>query len=184
MPIIPISGSAVAHGALVPIGSTKLLTTTATISFAAIPQGYQDLRLVFSGRSNRTTSDGIGMYFNDGEGGTINTNTYIYGSGAGIYSAVSGAVYTLIRGTLASAAQAPFLFTTTTVDIMNYRSSSFKSLISQTASDFNGSGFIELTASLARITTAVNTITLTSLNSASFVAGTTATLYGVRTAGQ
>lgn len=184
MPIIPISGSAVGKGALVPIGRV-LITGTATseISFANIPQIYQDLLL----QIEATASNFAYPYFY--------TNTYstpapswtrIYGNGA---SAISDRVTQGSSGNVANygyVTLSPTCPTSAEINFFNYRSTTQnKTILARGGSDQIGSGTV--TATVMNTNSA---LPITSMNIATFVAnsyygvGTTFTLYGVRGVGQ
>jgi hypothetical protein len=187
MPIIPISGSASPRGALVPIGNFVVSnTTTSTVTFASIPQIYQDLRIVISARTNYIGgTDAVGAFFNNGEGGTINSNTYLEGNGASNSSYRDSGLYTFLRGNIACDTWAPSIFSTIITDIFNYRDSNyFKSSMSKISADFNGTGTTQLIASLSRITSPISIITLTRLYGSFFTQGSTFTLYGIRSVNQ
>jgi hypothetical protein len=188
VPIIPISGSAAPRGALVPIArATATSAYGRYFIFINIPQIYQDLRIVFSGRSDANTPDDLfGMLLNAGEGGTINSETYLTNGVNTITSVREVNLFTMIRSNIAANGAAPSIFSSATVDLLNYRSATaFKSVLARTATDLNGSGSSTLTASLARITSPVTQINIGVIGAGgNLVAGSTATLYGIRSIGQ
>jgi hypothetical protein len=172
------------YGAMVPIA-----TYTATASygryfgFGSIPQTFQDLRLVLSIRSDlAATTDLFGMYFNSGEGGTINSETYLSGDGTSVTSIREANLFTLIRSNIAGNNATSGIFSTVTIDILNYANTvTNKTCLARTATELGGSGNSTLTASLARITSAVTTINVGVIGSGTnIVAGSTASLYGIR----
>jgi hypothetical protein len=188
MPVIPASGSSVARGALVPIA--KVTATSAYgryFIFTNIPQIYQDLRIVFSGRTDASTPyDMFGMLLNAGEGGTINSETYLTNGVNTVSSVREVNLYTMIRSNIAANGAAPSIFSSATVDLLNYRSATaFKTVLARTASDLHGLGSSTLTASLARITSPVTSLNIGAIGAGgNLVAGSTATLYGMRSIGQ
>ncbi len=172
------------YGAMVPIASgTATSSYGRYFVFSSIPQTYQDLRIVLSVRSDyAATTDLFGMYLNGGEGGTINSETYLNGDGASATSVRESNLYTMIRSSVAGASATSGIFSSVTIDVLNYaNTSTFKTALARTATDLNGSGNTTLTVSLARITSAVSTINVGIVGSGTnLVSGSTATLYGIR----
>jgi hypothetical protein len=181
MPIIPISGSAVGKGALVPIGYAKL-TTAGSFSFTNIPQTYQDLMLVINAQSDYPfLSAGFSMQFN-GDGGTNYSYAYLQGDGANPSAArTSSSAITIDVGVPGSLA-APYVFGSVINHFLNYKSSTFKTVLSRASQDMNGSGLTRLSANLWRNTSAITSII--GFTSGSFIPSSTATLYGVRSINQ
>ena len=172
------------YGAMVPLGS---LTATSAygryFSFTSIPQTYQDLRIVCSVRTDHAaTTDLFGMFFNFGEGGTINSQTSLNGDGASVTQLREQNLFTMIRTSVAANTATSGIFSTVTIDILNYSSTSlFKTALARTATELNGSGNTTLTASLARLTSAVSIVSVGAIGSGTnLIAGSTATLYGIR----
>jgi hypothetical protein len=77
-------------------------------------------------------------------------------------------------------------FGQTTIHIMNYASTSmFKSVFSRTGNDMNNNlGFAMMGGGTLRSTNAITAVSLGSAGYGFLAAGSTATLYGVRTIGQ
>jgi hypothetical protein len=195
MPIIPISGSAVARGALVPIASIAVTnTTTQQLEFGNIPQIYQDLRLVVNMRVSIPTSVG-----SEGQFLYYNVNTFGFGdttySQQDMYSNSSSVLAqeqtnpARVRGEQASLGPltVPNTFGTGIYDILNYANPDvFKQTIIQCAGDKTGSGFVYESANLWRRTAAINQISVFSESGgiAYLEIGSSATLYGVRSVNQ
>jgi hypothetical protein len=181
MPIIPISGSAVARGALVPLGSVVSPSTT-NITFSSIPQGYQDLILITSLR-NTSANSGVAsptMAFNAIFTGY--STTQLFGNGSTTSSGrVTSNTATYNAVYAADGAGLPGVFGVTQVDILSYADTNkFKTLMSRTNLDLNGLGQSGLVANVMANTAAINTITIFG----PFAANSRATLYGVRSIGQ
>jgi len=184
LPKFPNIYDGVTRPTFVPIASA-----TATSSFgryfvfSGIPQTFQDLRIVLSVRTDHAaTTDLFGMFLNSGEGGTINSQTSLNGDGTNATSVREINLFTMIRTNIAGNTATSGIFSTVTIDILNYaNTSTFKTALARTATDLNGSGNTTVTATLARITSAVSTINLGAIGSGTnLIAGSTATLYGIR----
>jgi hypothetical protein len=178
-PIFP--GAQGAHGAIVPIGFTKL-TTAGSFSFTNIPQIYQDLMLVINAQSNFPLMNaGFSMQFN-GDGGSNYSYTFLNGDGA-VASSGRGTnsnitIETGVPGSLAP----PYVFGSATNHIINYKASAFKAVISRSSQDMNGSGITRLSVNQWRNTSPITS--LIGFTSGAFIPSSTATLYGVRSVGQ
>ena len=68
-----------------------------------------------------------------------------------------------------------------TLDIFSYAGSTYKTALSQLSNDNNGSGATASTVGLWRSTSAITSINLF-MSGTTFQAGTTATLYGIKSA--
>jgi hypothetical protein len=182
MPIIPISGSSTARGALVPIGATTLTSIASSIGFTNIPQIYQDLRLVFTNRTGNPAMLGNVTIYLNGTGATGWSSTYMTGAGSGGFSSTrttnpSFGALTLSSGSYSGAGY----FSTTIWDIFNYRGSNNKTVLFNSAIDLRNAGQTTWGVSTWANTAAVSAIEVAGTNLA---IGTTATLYGVRSVGQ
>lgn len=188
MPIALSAASAAMHGAMVPIVSSTL-SSNGYFEFSNIPQTYQDLFISVNARAAATVGDSgfsnqsyITTYFND-----ITANysvTFLIGDGSSATSTRASAQGNAYFGFIPNANATSGIFGSTTVNILNYaNTSTFKTILSRTAGDANGSGTTTLTVNGWRNTAAINKITLY-CSYTNFVAGTTATLYGIRTVGQ
>ena len=166
------------YGAMVPIASTTLAADTATIAFSSIPQTYQDLFVVISGRSNyAATNDGLHLNI----AGT-QSSTELWGDGANAASArlTSQSVIVIRYGIVGNTATSG-IFGSAEIHLLNYaNTTTFKTALVRTAADVNGSGYTELVAGLAQSTAAITSFTLSVRNGSGFIAGSTATLYGIR----
>lgn len=183
MPIIPLAGTSAAKGALVPIASNKILVNTQIITFANIPQIYQDLMLVISGASTfAAVSGGFAMQFN-GDTGTNYSHTWLQGNGSTVTSGRANNQTITSEGGVPGTAVAPTIFGPVITHILNYRNTTtFKTVISQAGNEYNQAGTSRISVNLWR-----NTAAITSMNcytSADWTAGSTFMLYGIRTVNQ
>lgn len=176
-------------GAMVPIANTVLTSTQSTILLSNIPQNYQDLFCVVSGRSDGAyTTGSITFYLNVdlGVSGTAGYSvTNLIGDGASASSGrgtTSSPVYgfSLADGRAVPAASSTSgVFASYELHILNYANTSrFKTGLLRVANDLNGSGISALGACLWQNTSAISSIMLAT--NANWVAGTTFTLYGIR----
>jgi hypothetical protein len=195
MPIIPLSGSAVARGALVPIASGVVTnTTTQSFDFNNIPQIYQDLRLVINMRiaiPSTIVSEAQFLYYNVNQFGFGDTNYSqqdMYSNSASVL-AQDQSNPARIRAMQSSLGQQtiPNTFGTAIYDILNYANPNvFKQTLIQCVGDRTGSGFVYESANLWRRTAALTQISIfTESGGVAYLEiGTSATLYGVRSINQ
>jgi len=156
----------------VAIATTTLGTATATITFSSIPATYTDLRLVWvMGNSSFATNR---IQFN-GDTSSNYSDTRIYGNGsnAGSYRYTNSTNISLEDG---SAPNTPRELIT--VDIFSYTGSTNKTVLATISNDANGGGTVDRVVGLWRNTSAITSLVLSSA-AGNFVAGTTATLYGI-----
>jgi hypothetical protein len=156
----------------------------ATISFSSIPSTYTDLVVKLSGRTNRTgdTNADIGVTFNG------NTSSYtlrdLAGTGSTTVSRTNPIGTANFGDIFATAANTTSnTFSNFEMYIPNYAGSTNKSVSIDTTNENNAtSNWSLLVAGLWSNTSAITSITLTPLNSDSFVQYSTAYLYGVSNA--
>jgi len=187
MPILTFaSGSASMHGAVVPIAKYVADGTTVSPSFNNIPQGYQDLMLVASVRSSGNTGSPVNLYIlPNGDSSNNKSVTTLNGNG----SSASSARYTTspfeYSANVPTQQSAPYIFGTSTTHILNYtNTTTYKTILTRWASDFSGSGLTGINCVLYPYTTAITSLTAVVDGVVNLVAGSTFTLYGVRSIGQ
>lgn len=155
----------------------QISSPAASITFSNIPQTYTDLKLVISARNNDTNGAGnIMMGFN---GSTSSfTNKFIQGGGSG--TAGSSSVAQMI-GDMDTAAETASTFNNIEVYIPNYRSSNYKSFISDSVMENNATtAYQMLTANLWSNVSPITSIEITNRSAGkSFVSGSTFYLYGI-----
>jgi hypothetical protein len=159
----------------------ELNASAASISFTNIPQsGYTDLKIVASTRDTRSNvANGLILQFNGSSTGF--TSRVIEGSGASAYSFTDTQGLT---GENTSATATSNTFSSTECYIPNYTSSNNKSFSFDSVTENNATtAYADLGAGLWSNTAAITSITLTSLNSASFVQYSTFSLYGLAAVG-
>jgi hypothetical protein len=154
---------------------TELNASAASVTFANIPQtGYTDLKIVFSTRDNNAQpQNGLFVSIN---GSTANfTNKYLLGSGS---AASSGSIARFL-GYSSGAGATANTFSNGELYFPNYTSANNKSFSSDNVQETNAStAYMVMSAHLWSQTAAITSISLIA-DSASFVAGSTFSLYGI-----
>ena len=157
-----------------PIATTTLGSAASTITFSSIPNTYTDLRLVITGYTSPAADPVI--RFNS-DTGTNYSETIIKGNG----STALSTRFTSRTGIEYSYSDVgPYTQPSLTImDLFSYAGSTNKSALIELSADANGSQGLTRTVALWRNTSAITRIDIVS---ATWVAGTTATLYGIKNA--
>lgn len=176
------SASNTPTGAVVPI-ATATLSSAGGFDFNNIPQIYQDLELVIyaqyagngqfgnymrlNGGTGQLNATSFGRLFVDASSNTVdqypNQSDFNLGNMPGVDSTNN---FAAIR----------FYF-------LNYRNTySFKTILGRSTNDMNGSGFSFLTNGLSRMYSPITRIEFGTSSYVNLSAGSTATLYGVKSA--
>lgn len=169
-----VAGSS--YGAVVPIATYTFSNSTSTGGgFSNIPQGYQDLMLVFN--YSTTVSLAPAITFNGG--GQTYSLSYLYGTGS---SAVSGRLTNYPFGLISALACGTSTPNIAVVHILNYANTSTnKTALIRNAMDKNGSGSVDLTALLTQTTSAISSLSISTANGGYFFnSGSTLALYGIK----
>jgi hypothetical protein len=164
-----------------PIATTTLGSTTTDISFSSISGSYTDLILIIS--MFRVTTSGHGLNIRVGNGSVDTGSNYsftsLYGNGTAAGSNRSSnntSGYIEPYDNSISSTNPVTLI----VNLMNYsNTSTYKTLLTRGSS---AADYANATVTLWRSTAAINTITISSFSTSQFAAGTTITLYGVKSA--
>lgn len=161
------------------LATVTLSATTASVTFAGIPSGYKHLQIRASVKSNlASVSSAMGIQFNSTTTGYFQHGLAGDGASASAYSVTSsntaGSFY--IAGNTSTS-----VFGGVIIDILDYADTNKnKTVRTLSGADFNGSGQVRLSSGSVALTTAISTLTLTELNSSSFVQYSSFALYGVR----
>ena len=162
------------------IATTTLGSASSTITFSSIAASWTDLRLVFVYKDTTNSTQNTYMTFNS-DTGTNYSVTEIRGNG----SAASSYNLPNYNGALINAfsigASSTYL-ELDTVDIFSYCGSTYKSFLISSNLDENGSGVVQNAVGLWRSTSAITSLTLQLGSVALYAIGTTATLYGIKSA--
>lgn len=158
----------------VPIQTITLSTTSATVTFTGIPQTYTDLVLVAQAGMNTTTGYAVAARFN-GDTSSSYSQTRMYGgSGTNASSdraSNQSAIYFGIPGKNNLDSVAIYNF-------MNYSNVTTNKTVLE--KDGNSSSTVFATVGLWRKTEPITSITLAPEFTASWISGSTFTLYGVQ----
>lgn len=162
-----------------PIATTTLGSAASSITFSSIASTWTDLRLVLVGTN--VSSGYMWILRLNSDSSSNYSNTRLYGTGASAGSGRSTSVTSAWIGdsNLNNSTTIPNL---STIDIFSYAGSTYKTLLSTSSTDLNGSGNVIGFVNLWRSTSAITTITLLNDGASNFAAGTTATLYGLKSA--
>ena len=150
----------------------------ASIEFTSIPQDGTDLLVKLSMRgTNSAVFDQILMRIN----GSTSTYTIrgLVGDGSSPSSDGTTGLTGMKIGVGVGANATANTFSNTEVYIPNYTGSTNKTILNTSSNDLNGSGGVIRRVGLWRNTSAITSITITTLNASTFSVGTTATLYGI-----
>lgn len=152
----------------------ELTSAAASIPFTSIPATYTDLKIVLSVRAAGNTI-GISPKFN---GSTANfSGRFLEGTGSGTssYTASNIIAYTNSSSFTAST------FGNTEIYIPNYASSNAKSISIDSVTENNATTSYQLLgAVLWNNTAAISSIEFVTDNASNFAAGSSATLYGIK----
>lgn len=155
----------------------QTLSSTGSVQFNNIPQVYDDLEITINGQTAYGGGADGYMWFQDGFSTTNYSSTTLQGTGTGVsgYRYTNNGTMSILNmlGTSSTSTQ-----TSVKILIPNYRSSTWKSVISQNVTENNGSlAFDSFMAGSWRNTSAITAIGLTVASG--FVAGSEFSVYGI-----
>lgn len=161
------------YGAMVPIASATAGTPTGASGFTNIPQTYQDLRIVLSIQNTAASAD---MFFtlNGDFSANSGSRTLLFGDGSSAQSSRRSNDSVIYMPMLSSSTA----FSSFTIDILNYTSTTQKTVLWRLAQDLNGSGYSMMGVGRKNIG-AVTSIDINA-NGGNYSAGSIFTLYGIR----
>jgi hypothetical protein len=166
------------QGAIVPISYTQIASTSSGVSFNVLPTWAKDLRIVIQSR-NTGTNGAMNIYFNGDVGSGNYSTTFFQGDGTSATSSRNSSQNYFTPTMSAISTDVAGIFTTLTVDILNWQSSNFKTILWRYAGDKNGSGTTRLDVSLWRSTAAITAFNF-SPSANAFDAGSTFSMYGIK----
>jgi hypothetical protein len=156
------------------IATQTLGSAAASVTFSSIPSTYTDLVLVINGTNSSSTGDGV-LQFN-GDTGTNYSRTFLEGDGASAASSRNSNFTSLpIVGYIAASANFNSI-----IQIMNY--SNTTTYKTQLGRGNNPTGNLYATVGLWRSTAAINSILIKWYAAGQYGAGTTFSLYGIKSA--
>jgi hypothetical protein len=169
-----------------PIATFTVTGSTSIITFNSIPGTYTDLKMAGYIRSNAASasSDLLDCTFNSVASGGLYSTTNIVGDGSSASSSRWGSVNVGYRWAVAPASTATTnIFGTFISDIYNYaNTTTFKTMVTRSAYDLNGSGGTSGTIMMYRSTAAITKIEVFFDTGALFTVGSNITLYGIASA--
>jgi len=163
---------------MIPIATTTLTTASATVTFSSIPQTYTDLVMVGSLQGSRTTYGAdLNTQFN-GDTGTNYSYTYMQGNGSTAFSNRYASQNNMnFAGSIGGNGSGEY--SVSTIHIMNYaNTTTYKTAMARNS---HATQQTQAFVGLWRSTAAVTSIAFTG-NGYNFNAGSTFTLYGVKSA--
>ena len=178
--------------AWVGLGTTTLGSDTATITFTSTDDGqvgdwsqYMDLFLIIYGRTagSGSTDREVNMHLNNDTGGSFPNYNYAaqklrgYGSGINASSATGSVRFTVGQNTAATAGAN--IFAVTITNLFDINSGKYKSILSQTACDKDGSGATEMWAGTWKSQAPITEIDLFGQSAADLLTGSRFDLFGI-----
>lgn len=156
------------------ISTTTVTGSPTEIIFSAIPSTYTDLRLVLYVKSAAGGNTGI-QFNSDTSASYSSTRLYAASSSTGSDRLTSTTNIGITSGN-------PTQWSANIVDIFNYTTSQSKSVLSQDSNNINGSDITSRIVGLWANSSAVSSIRIFFPSATTFVAGTMATIYGIKAA--
>jgi hypothetical protein len=165
------------------ISSQTLASTAASVTFSSIVGTYTDLRLIYSARDNRSSTnftDDVTIKFN-GSATSDYSSKVLYGGGGGAASLGNSAATYSYGGYVTDTSGTANTFGSSDIYIPNYAGSNNKSFSVDAVSESNDANnvYISLQAGLRSNTAAITSITLAPLNGTLFSVSSTFYLYGI-----
>jgi hypothetical protein len=155
-------------------------SAVSSITFNNIPQGFTDLQLEISGRTNfANVQGGIYMYLN-GNANSVYSGTFLIGNGSAISSSRQNTNIGIFLGECAGANATSNTFSSHQIKIPNYSKGNLKDISTIAVAETNGAAAVmSTTAALSNVTSPVTSLTITSFGYGNFVQYSTFTLYGI-----
>ena len=175
-----------AQGAIELIAVNQLVTAADSIYFFNIPQTYQDLYIVWTGRTQRPlTLNEVFIRLNSTVTGTSFSSTTLKGTGSSVSSyRETSQTFGMNVATFPAASANSGIFGSAIVHILDYKNSSkYKTVLTRSSADINGSGEVRFNAATWTNTTAINAINFYGGGGGTdyfHVPGSTVTIYGIK----
>jgi hypothetical protein len=163
-----------------PIATTTLSSNTTGVSFTSISGAYTDLIFIGQLKYVGAAQAYAGVWQVNSTSGTSYSETILYGTGtSALSSRTSNDAAFRPREIAANASSS---WTMLRIDFLNYSNTSInKTVLTTLSSDRNGAGEVSRQVGLFRSTSAITSIQFDPF-SIGFVAGSTFTLYGIKSA--
>ena len=171
-------------GSFESIATQTLASNTASVTFSSIPSTYKHLQIRFLGRSTRAAADANIRLQMNGDTATNYSMHDLYGDGTSALATGSATqTYMDLGRAPGTSVTNTSVFGVGIIDIIDYSSTSKN----KTARSFWGydtnatpSSLLGLRSGLWQSTSAITSITLFQASSASWLAGSTIALYGIK----
>lgn len=166
-----------------PIASQTLGADASSVTFSSIPGGYTDLRLVATGRTDRTADDfeALAIRFNSDSASNY-SSTRLQGSGGTTYSDRTSSQTYLYCARFNPSASSNTSPSVTVLDFMSYANTSAHKTVLSASSATAENRSVDRTVALWRSTSAITTIAITSAQGSNFKSGSVFSLYGIKAA--
>ena len=187
MPIIPLSTAAVAHGAMIPLGSATYTSPAGGVSFnlPANTSIFQDLMIVCSLR-NEVAGAGLTFYFNGDVGSGNYASAYVNTNAATVSAGRSASQNYITWYQEPTPYDAPNMFATHIFQLVNPHPSTttpYRTVLHKWGNDLNGAGSTGIQVISWIGAAIINSVTVGS-TSGNFSTGSTFSIYGIRSVGQ
>jgi hypothetical protein len=169
------------NGAYDALATTTLGATTASVTFAGIPQGYKHLqmRAIMRGTGTAGTVDYYALTFNGDSGANYSTHR-LDGNGSVAYAQSSSSGTSILNFCVPNANTTAGIFGAAIFDILDYASTSKnKTVRVPSGVDTNGGGQVNFDSGAYFSTAAISSISI-SVPAGSFTTNTQFALYGVK----
>jgi len=153
------------------------------ISFSNIPQNYTDLLIVVYGASTYSASNlQVSVYLNGDYSSSLHSYTYLRANGSAVASSRGTNSNQMYLGII-PAASSTGIFGTAILNILNYsNTTTYKTMLSSSAADLNGSGSVDISVSMYQSTSPVTTVNVATYGSGNWTTGSRISLYGIQAA--
>lgn len=170
-------------GAFIPIATTTLTTSTATISFTGIPQNYEHLQIRGILRSDRAgqPKDQLRMQLNSDTGSNYTTHL-LSGDGTAAYAAANVGATFINNNSVTGATSTASMYGTVVMDILDYANTNKYTVVRFLSGyDTSGAGTVELDSGVWLNTAAVTSISIVTIGN--MIQYSQLALYGIKRAG-
>jgi hypothetical protein len=153
------------------------------ITFNNIPQTFSDLVLVIAGRATGSAQEDTTLaYLNINTGTTNYSNTWVYNTASSLVTNRAANQVYFGFGNHPGGGATANIFGVEVFHFIDYTNANkFKTVLSESVADLNGSGSTYRTVNLWRQTAAINRIDMY-VSGPAWASGSTLTLYGIKAA--
>jgi len=146
-------------GAMIPLVTTTLSSSTANVTFSSIPQNYEHLQVRAFMRTNYSGfADGVSYRINSDTGSNYKAH-FLRGDGSSASAGVDTTT-SIFAGDIAGNGSGASTFSTLILDILDYTNTNkYKTMRDLIGIDNNGNGYVSLFSGLWLSTNAINSLT-------------------------